>query len=168
MIPRAAIASQLSEAGYIADRDLSTALWMMDHLSRPLLIEGEAGVGKTEVAKALAKIHACELIRMQCYEGIDVNSAMVEVCGGKGLEAETGDALTYLRGLPDASLGGLFAAQVVEEDPLTATLTTEQPHATLPGCGAVFPRARRPKPALPIGRACPRAAQWAESMASLR
>ena len=46
--------------------------------------------------------------------GIDVNSAMVEVCRGKGLEAETGDALTYLRGLPDASLGGLFAAQVVE------------------------------------------------------
>ena len=46
--------------------------------------------------------------------GIDVNSAMVEVCRGKGLEAQTGDALTYLRGLPDASLGGLFAAQVVE------------------------------------------------------
>jgi SAM-dependent methyltransferase len=46
--------------------------------------------------------------------GIDVNPAMVEVCRGKGLEVETGDALTYLRGLPDASLGGLFAAQVVE------------------------------------------------------
>jgi O-antigen chain-terminating methyltransferase len=46
--------------------------------------------------------------------GIDVNPAMVEVCRGKGLEAETGDALTYLRGLPDGSLGGLFAAQVVE------------------------------------------------------
>ena len=53
-IPRAAIAAKLAEAGYVADRDLSTALWMMDHLSRPLLIEGEAGVGKTEVAKALA------------------------------------------------------------------------------------------------------------------
>src|SRR5204863_7761238 len=46
--------------------------------------------------------------------GIDVNGAMVEVCRGKGLQAETADALTYLRGLPDASLGGLFAAQVVE------------------------------------------------------
>jgi len=46
--------------------------------------------------------------------GVDVNPAMVEVCRGKGLEAETADALTYLRGLPDASLGGLFAAQVVE------------------------------------------------------
>ena len=78
MIPRSAIASQLAEAGYAADRDLSTALWMMDHLSRPLLIEGEAGVGKTEVAKALAKVHDCELIRMQCYEGLDANSALYE------------------------------------------------------------------------------------------
>ena len=78
MIPRAAIASQLAGAGYVADRDLSTALWMMDHLSRPLLIEGEAGVGKTEVAKALAKVHDCELIRMQCYEGLDANSALYE------------------------------------------------------------------------------------------
>jgi MoxR-like ATPase len=77
-IPRAAIAGQLAEAGYIADRDLATALWMMDHLSRPLLIEGEAGVGKTEVAKALAKVHQCELIRMQCYEGLDANSALYE------------------------------------------------------------------------------------------
>ena len=78
MIPRAAIASQLVEAGYVADRDLPTALWMMDYLSRPLLIEGEAGVGKTEVAKALAKLHKCELIRMQCYEGLDANSALYE------------------------------------------------------------------------------------------
>jgi MoxR-like ATPase len=78
MIPRAAIASQLAEAGYVADRDLSTALWMMDYLSRPLLIEGEAGVGKTEVAKALAKVHRCELIRLQCYEGLDANSALYE------------------------------------------------------------------------------------------
>jgi MoxR-like ATPase len=78
MIPRAAIASQLAEAGYVADRDLSAALWMMDFLSRPLLIEGQAGVGKTEVAKALAKVHSCELIRMQCYEGLDANSALYE------------------------------------------------------------------------------------------
>ena len=53
-IPREAIAARLAEVGYVADRDLATALWMMDYLKRPLLIEGEAGVGKTEVAKALA------------------------------------------------------------------------------------------------------------------
>src|ERR1700678_2432326 len=78
MILRAAIASQLAEAGYVADRDLATALWMMDHLHRPLLLEGEAGVGKTEVAKALATLHGCELIRMQCYEGLDASSALYE------------------------------------------------------------------------------------------
>jgi MoxR-like ATPase len=77
-IPREAIATRLAEVGYVADRDLATALWMMDYLKRPLLIEGEAGVGKTEVAKALAALHGCELIRMQCYEGLDASSALYE------------------------------------------------------------------------------------------
>ena len=77
-IPREAIAARLAEVGYVADRDLATALWMMDTLKRPLLIEGEAGVGKTEVAKALAAVHGCELIRMQCYEGLDASSALYE------------------------------------------------------------------------------------------
>ena len=77
-IPREAIAARLAEVGYVADRDLATALWMMDTLKRPLLIEGEAGVGKTEVAKALAALHGCELIRMQCYEGLDASSALYE------------------------------------------------------------------------------------------
>src|SRR3984885_15400812 len=77
-IPREAIAARLAEVGYVADRDLATALWMMDYLKRPLLIEGEAGVGKTEVAKGLAALHGCELIRMQCYEGLDASSALYE------------------------------------------------------------------------------------------
>ena len=77
-IPREAIAARLAEVGYVADRDLATALWMMDHLKRPLLIEGEAGVGKTEVAKALAAVHGAELIRLQCYEGLDQNAALYE------------------------------------------------------------------------------------------
>ena len=77
-IPREAIAARLAEVGYVADRDLATALWMMDYLKRPLLIEGEAGVGKTEVAKALAAVHEAELIRLQCYEGLDQNAALYE------------------------------------------------------------------------------------------
>ncbi|MBV8472019.1 MAG: MoxR family ATPase, partial [Hyphomicrobiales bacterium] len=77
-IPRETIAARLAEAGYVADRDLATALWMMDTLQRPLLIEGEAGVGKTEVAKALAVVHRAELIRLQCYEGLDASSALYE------------------------------------------------------------------------------------------
>ena len=72
------IATRLAEVGYIADRDLATALLLMDMLGRPLLIEGEAGVGKTEVAKALAQIHATNLIRLQCYEGLDQSAALYE------------------------------------------------------------------------------------------
>ncbi len=77
-LAREDIASRLAEAGYIADRDLATALWLMAFLKRPLLLEGEAGVGKTEVAKALAAVHGAELIRLQCYEGLDQNAALYE------------------------------------------------------------------------------------------
>ena len=77
-IPQEKLASQLSSVGYIPDRDLAIALWMMEKLSRPLLREGEAGVGKTEVAKALALTHNTKLIRLQCYEGLDQNAALYE------------------------------------------------------------------------------------------
>lgn len=72
------IAQALAASGYIADADLATAIALMQLLRRPLLLEGEAGVGKTEVAKALAKVHATELIRLQCYEGLDQSSALYE------------------------------------------------------------------------------------------
>jgi MoxR-like ATPase len=77
-LDRDTISDRLAAAGYIADRDLATALWLMDFLKRPLLLEGEAGVGKTEVAKALAEVHKAELIRLQCYEGLDQNAALYE------------------------------------------------------------------------------------------
>ncbi|MBR0851829.1 MoxR family ATPase [Bradyrhizobium diazoefficiens] len=72
------IAQALAASGYIANADLATAISLMQLLRRPLLLEGEAGVGKTEVAKALAKVHATELIRLQCYEGLDQSSALYE------------------------------------------------------------------------------------------
>jgi MoxR-like ATPase len=77
-LSRDQISDRLAEAGYVADRDIATALWLMEYLERPLLLEGEAGVGKTEVAKALAAVHAAELIRLQCYEGLDQNAALYE------------------------------------------------------------------------------------------
>jgi MoxR-like ATPase len=77
-LDRDQIADRLAAVGYVADRDLSTALWLMDYLKRPLLLEGEAGVGKTEVGKALAAVHEAELIRLQCYEGLDQNAALYE------------------------------------------------------------------------------------------
>jgi MoxR-like ATPase len=77
-LKREEIADKLAAVGYVADRDIATALWLMDFLKRPLLLEGEAGVGKTEVGKALAAVHGGELIRLQCYEGLDQNAALYE------------------------------------------------------------------------------------------
>jgi MoxR-like ATPase len=75
---REEIAERLAASGYIADAELATAISLMQLLKRPLLLEGEAGVGKTEVAKALASAHATELIRLQCYEGLDQSAALYE------------------------------------------------------------------------------------------
>ena len=69
---------RLAEAGYIAEPALAAALLLMQDLGRPLLLEGDAGVGKTEVAKVLAQLHGTRLIRLQCYEGLDAHSAMYE------------------------------------------------------------------------------------------
>jgi MoxR-like ATPase len=69
---------ELQGAGYIAEPPLAAALLLMLDLGRPLLLEGDAGVGKTEVAKALASIRSAKLIRLQCYEGLDVHAAMYE------------------------------------------------------------------------------------------
>src|SRR6059058_2501528 len=63
---------------YVADRDLATAVYLSLTLDRPLLVEGEAGVGKTEVGRTLAASLGTRLIRLQCYEGLDVNTAVYE------------------------------------------------------------------------------------------
>jgi MoxR-like ATPase len=68
----------LRAGGYLADRGLATALYVAMSLRRPILLEGEVGVGKTEVAKVLAAVFGRKLIRLQCYEGIDTNQALYE------------------------------------------------------------------------------------------
>ena len=68
----------LRERQYVADRGLATAIFLALKLQRPLFLEGEAGVGKTEVAKVIATLLDTELIRLQCYEGLDVNQAVYE------------------------------------------------------------------------------------------
>jgi MoxR-like ATPase len=68
----------LRQGGYLADRGLATALFVALNLQRPVLLEGEVGVGKTEVAKVLAAVFGRKLIRLQCYEGIDTNQALYE------------------------------------------------------------------------------------------
>jgi MoxR-like ATPase len=73
-----AVQSAFATQGYVADRDLATAVFLSLALGRPLLLEGEAGVGKTEVARTLAAVLGTDLIRLQCYEGLDVNTAVYE------------------------------------------------------------------------------------------
>jgi MoxR-like ATPase len=72
------IQERYRQTGYVADRPLATALFLALRLERPLLLEGEAGVGKTEVAKVLAQVLGTRLIRLQCYEGLDVSTAVYE------------------------------------------------------------------------------------------
>jgi MoxR-like ATPase len=72
------IQDRYGEHGYVADRQLAAALFLSLRLERPLLLEGEAGVGKTEVAKVLARVLGTRLIRLQCYEGLDVSTAVYE------------------------------------------------------------------------------------------
>jgi MoxR-like ATPase len=73
-----AIQDDFRSRGYITDRSLATAVFLALELRRPLLLEGEAGVGKTELAKVLASSLDTRLIRLQCYEGLDVNNAVYE------------------------------------------------------------------------------------------
>jgi MoxR-like ATPase len=72
------LTDRLRQGGYLADRGLATSIYVALALGRPLLLEGEVGVGKTEVAKVLASVFDRRLIRLQCYEGIDTNQALYE------------------------------------------------------------------------------------------
>ena len=115
---RSRIAERLAGHGYIADPGLAVALTLMDMLRRPLLLEGEAGVGKTEVAKALAAVHAAELIRLQCHEGLDRADALYEWNYQRQLLAikarEGAD--------PDAVEAHIFSEAYLLERPLLAAI----------------------------------------------
>ncbi|MGI9500495.1 MAG: AAA family ATPase [Geminicoccaceae bacterium] len=73
-----AMLATLARGNYVADRSLATALYLALSLGRPLFLEGEAGVGKTEIAKVLSETLGRKLVRLQCYEGLDVSSAVYE------------------------------------------------------------------------------------------
>ncbi len=118
---RAGLTRRLAAVGYIADGGLGTALALMDMLGRPLLLEGEAGVGKTEVAKALAAVHGAELIRLQCHEGLDRADALYEWNYQRQLLAikarEGADA--------DAVEAHVFSERYLLERPLLAAIRRE-------------------------------------------
>src|SRR5205085_10246939 len=112
------LTTALGAHAYLADRGLSTAIYLSLSLGKPLLLEGEAGVGKTEVAKVLAELLDRELIRLQCYEGIDASQALYEwnyarqLIAIRALDAEEADARTH----------DVFGPDYLVERPLLAAI----------------------------------------------
>lgn len=109
----------LRGAAYLADQGLSTAIYLALSLDKPLLLEGEAGVGKTEAAKALATVLGRDLIRLQCYEGIDASQALYEWDYSRQIvamrTAQTADP-------DDARTENLFSERFLVERPLLAAI----------------------------------------------
>jgi MoxR-like ATPases len=116
----AELTQALRDGGYLADRGLATTLFVGLTLDRPILIEGEVGVGKTEVAKTLATVLHRRLIRLQCYEGIDTNQALYEW--------DYARQMLYIRALSqreldaDDSVEKLFGPRFLLERPLLAAV----------------------------------------------
>ena len=118
---------QLHRAGYIADEALATTLWLAGELQRPLLLEGDAGVGKTALALALAQAGGRRLVRLQCHEGLDLAQAAYEWNYGRQLLAirlhETqGDQVVER---------DLFARDYLLERPLLQAIASETPAVLL-------------------------------------
>jgi MoxR-like ATPase len=118
----------LAQESYLPDRGLATAIFLALAMRRPLLLEGEAGVGKTEVGKTLARVVDAELIRLQCYEGIDASQALYEW--------DYARQLLYARALqagevePDERVAELYGADFLLERPLLRAIRS--------GAGAVL------------------------------
>src|SRR3954447_13442068 len=106
---------RLADNAYLADRGLATGVFLALSLGQPLLVEGEAGVGKTELAKAMAAVLGVQLIRLQCYEGIDANQALYDW--------DYARQLVYLRTLQGpGDAGDVFSERFLVERPLLAAL----------------------------------------------
>ncbi|MFL5282546.1 MAG: AAA family ATPase [Rhodopila sp.] len=126
----------LGEAGYIANRQISTAVYMAYHLQKPILVEGPAGVGKTELAKSVSYWLKLPLIRMQCYEGLDESKALYEWKYGKQLlytqilkdkiNSVIGDTVGLTHALERLHTFGdvFFSHQFLEPRPLLRSLDT--------------------------------------------
>ncbi len=123
MITKEALAQGLKEQNYIFEDELLTILYVALVLRRPLLIEGAAGVGKTEVAKVLAKALDRELVRLQCYEGLDESKALYEWNYQKQLLAIQMEK----NGENEQDVSALFSEEYLLERPLLKSIRSEKP-----------------------------------------
>lgn len=120
--------TRVADAGYIADDALLTSLWLMSELGRPLLLEGDAGVGKTEVGKLLADIFETKLIRLQCYEGLDVNTAVYEWNYQRQLLAIRRQEILHEDSISEQRL---FSESYLMKRPLLQSISESQPPVLL-------------------------------------
>ncbi len=120
--PRA-LREALHQAGYVADADLATACWLAQDLQRPLLVEGDAGVGKTAVAGALARASGRQLVRLQCFEGLDLSQAAYEWNYGRQLMA----IRLHENGPQALREQDLFGRDYLLERPLLRAISTPEP-----------------------------------------
>ncbi len=115
--------TSLRDEQYIAEKEIATALFLADQLGKPILIEGEAGVGKTEIARVLARMKDTELIRLQCYEGLDFNSVLYEWNYQKQILSLR---INELRQNHDISIDDVFSKEYLMNRPILTALTAEK------------------------------------------
>jgi MoxR-like ATPase len=122
-IDESALREDLNRQGYLADPDLATTVWLAGRLQRPVLLEGDAGVGKTALATALAQSQGATLVRLQCFEGLDLSQAAYEWNYGRQLMAIR---LSEARS-DRAQASDVFAREFLLERPLLKAISQDGP-----------------------------------------